>query len=219
MSIRPCAEFRTDIPSDMVEDEHDIVQFGGRAVAMAVGEMFAGLGYKVEEPSYEGEHGWDLRVQRGDFCLWLEFTEIEEMILQTKDVTPRSKRSAKAYGDALIELNEALSSDPRFHDVLWYSQVALTSGQGGSSSPVGPDDEPARPAAGRRGPETTGPMSVSGDGGGEPAKAPRIPVWVYLLLAFIAASLALSKMIGRHPYPTPAQTGGAAATAAPTGPR
>lgn len=215
MTIRPCAEFRTDIPSDIVENEHDIVQFGGKAVALAVGEMLAALGYTVEEPSYEGEHGWDLRVKKGDFCLWLEFTEIEEMILQTEDLTPIWKRKVQVYHDALLDLSAALARDPRFHDVFWYSQADLLSGRGGSESPVGP--EPARA------PPPATDSEVAGEGPGPANSRPayvqaRTPGCFRFLIAVLVLWFVLYVMFGRphdgSTAPAAGDSGSAAATSA-----
>ena len=47
MSLRPEAEFRTELPFDVVEDEADIVEFPGRSETEAIGAMLSALGYDV----------------------------------------------------------------------------------------------------------------------------------------------------------------------------
>ncbi len=215
MTIRPCAEFRTDIPTDRVENEHDIVQKGGKAVADAIGEMLTRFGFAVTVPPYEGDRGWEVILDKEAFSLWIEVTEIEDWILQTEDLTPIWKRKAQVYQDALLELSAALARDPRFHDVLWYSQADLLSGRGGSPSPVGP--EPARA------PPRAADIEVADDGPGPANSSPayvqaQTPGCFRVLIAVLVIWFVLYVIFGR-PYgassgPTAANSGSAAATSA-----
>jgi hypothetical protein len=69
ISVKPLAQFRADFPSDVVEDDGRIVQFGGGNVAEAITQILSRLGCRVAAPIYAGEHGWELDINLGEIQL------------------------------------------------------------------------------------------------------------------------------------------------------
>ena len=139
MKVLPWAEFRSDLPDDQIEDDEDIIQFGGKSVITAIGEMLTRCGCEVSEPIYADEHGWELDVKAGRRNLWCQVTLIENYLLhfdQNSWFANTFGRYRPEYIDVLTRLAAELQSDPRFHDVQWYSGAELHSGEPGSTTPV-----------------------------------------------------------------------------------
>jgi len=113
--------FKADFPDDQIEDDHDIVRFGGRNVALAIGEILRGLGCEVAEPNYAGEHGWDFAARHGHQRFWCQVTSFHPTFFLLFEDDPAIQASTGHAGFA-EKLNLALANDGRFHDVLWYSR-------------------------------------------------------------------------------------------------
>ena len=122
MSVRPEAEFRTDLPLDGVEDETDFVEFPGRNVTEVVGAMLASLGYDVSPPIHAGEHGWELDVRANGRRFWLQITRMDERDcnLITEDMTWRIWRLQPSFEEFLTQLDKALREDGRFSQIAWF---------------------------------------------------------------------------------------------------
>jgi hypothetical protein len=139
MKVRPWAEFTSDLPDDHLEDGDQVLQFGGKSVAMAIGEMLARCGCKVGEPIDAGENGWELHVEASGRRLWGQVTLVEGYIFVFQQNSWFSKlfRSYHpAYVETLRRLGEELSADPRFHDVRWFDDGKVLSGNPGAPAPI-----------------------------------------------------------------------------------
>ena len=142
MKVRPWAELRTELPSDQIEDEHDIVQFGGRGVAEAIGGLLAAQGYEVSPPEYAGEHGWEFDFHALERRFWCQVTETDRIQLLCIDMTssPFGGVSRKpphpAYVEVIRLLDRELAGDPRFYDLAWYFDDEVDRDLPGSLSPV-----------------------------------------------------------------------------------
>ena len=142
MRIKPWAEFTSDLPDDHIENEAgtDILQFGGKSVIAAIGEMLQRLGCEAGPPIYAYELVWELNATVGGRRLWCQVTLIEGYVMGLLD---RSRfaglfgRHHPVYLDILGGLSEQLARDPRFHDVSWFTSDEVTSGIDGAGSPVG----------------------------------------------------------------------------------
>ena len=148
MRVRSCATFTSDLPDDHIENEAgtEIVQFGGKSVAEAVGEILTRLGCVVDPPRYADEHGWEVDVHFGKRQLWVQVTLIEGYVMHFEDVTFMSGfmgRRHPLYLEMLTRLAHALASDPRFHDVLWFYQEDVLSDVPGCKEPLAAADGPA----------------------------------------------------------------------------
>ena len=54
MSVRPCAILHTNFPDDMVEEDGEIVEFGGRLITDAIISVLRRLGYEVSALPFAG---------------------------------------------------------------------------------------------------------------------------------------------------------------------
>ena len=139
MKVKAWAEFTADLPDDQIEDDSEIVQFGGKSVAEAISEILKGLGCTVDPPRYADEHGWELDIKAGKRRLWCQVTLIDKYLIVVEDLSLFSKmlgRYHPTYLDVLTRLSRELAGDPRFHDVLWYSSNQVMSGVPGAKEPV-----------------------------------------------------------------------------------
>ena len=124
-----------DFPDDMVEVDGEIVEWGGKGIAVAITDILRRLGAEVSEPIDEDEHGWGLDIDykgRMPWCLIQDggghfYFHIDD----------RWGRDRPEYVELLLGLNEGLHGDPRFHDVRWYGRGDLNWNGPTSDSPIG----------------------------------------------------------------------------------
>ena len=139
MKVKPWAEFTSDLSEDHIEEDDEIVQFGGKSVAAAIGEILTRLGCVVSAPIYAHEHGWELDIALGKRRLWAQVTLIEGWIFVFEDRSflPKLLRLPHPiYLDVLTRLADELGQDSRFHNVRWYSNDQVLSGLPGAETPV-----------------------------------------------------------------------------------
>lgn len=183
MRVKPWVAFRTDLPDDQVESEQDIVVFGGRNVAVAIGEILARLGCEVEEPKPAGENAWEFAVkykERHRFWCQVNSTSHPVFRLLFENMTFRSRAApnAAAYAELALKLDAALKKSSLFHDVCWWS---LKEGP--------PDDEIELAEAKKRArKDRSGPISAAGKEGGRPAWG-CLALALYVTLSGVAAPL------------------------------
>jgi hypothetical protein len=120
MSVPTWAGFVTRIPDDEVATGQEIAVYGGRNVAVTVGETFAGLGCShVSDPHYGGEMGWDFRFRydgRHSFwCRVQSFHPIYWLLLEG----PGGNRGEPAHLELWRKFADALEQDARFDQILW----------------------------------------------------------------------------------------------------
>lgn len=139
MKIRPCAEFRADFPDDMIEEDGEIVQFGGRGVAEAIAALLQALGYDVSTPEHQHEHGWDFEVKTQGRRIWIQISELDDVFVLTSECHagffPRRK-DADVYAEVLTRLNAGLADDQRFSNIRWQFLRDVLSGVAGENTPV-----------------------------------------------------------------------------------
>ncbi len=136
--IRPLAIFDADFPDDTIDDDDEIVRFGGRNVAHAIQEMLHSDGYKLTEPEYEHEHGWTFHATRNGFEAWFQIQGGGgRYYLSTKSMQlfKFTRKAKAAYAGVLRTVSSGLNADPRIRDVLWYSHMNPP-GELGSTDPV-----------------------------------------------------------------------------------
>jgi hypothetical protein len=139
VTVRNRAEFRSDLPTDLIETDDDIIQHGGKSVAVAIGEMLERLGCKVEGPIYADFKGWELDVDLGRRRFWARVTYIEDFLLvftEVRIIEQLFRRHSPEYLDLLSKLAREMANDPRFHDVGWHSDEDVLSGEPGTRDPV-----------------------------------------------------------------------------------
>ncbi len=140
MKLRSAAKIHADFPDDMVEEDGEIVQFGGKGIAAAVAEALKRAGYEPSVPEHAGLHGWDFVVTVGkrEFCVQL--CDLDEFYyLTTYDTSALGwfgKKNTPEYAQLLRDLAGELPHDSRFREVEWHFLEELDSGRPGANDPV-----------------------------------------------------------------------------------
>ena len=124
MNVPTWAGLVADFPDDQVATTDRIIVYGGRNVAIALGELLAGLGCtNVAAPwdvsdvgwefdfNYSGRHRFLCRVQSFHPIFWLLF----------EDHSSRGnrRRSPGAHFELWQKFTNALEQDARFDQILW----------------------------------------------------------------------------------------------------
>ncbi|MFZ3007231.1 MAG: hypothetical protein WA047_13780 [Phenylobacterium sp.] len=143
MKVRPWAEFVSDLPDDGVEDDTGFVLYPGRGVAEAIGEHLNKAGYRVSPPEHRWERGWDFEFWASERRFWCQVSDLDEYFLLVCRDMRRTltdnllRRPPNAlYVEVLNRLNDALTEDPRFHDIRWKLDKEMSTELPGASSPV-----------------------------------------------------------------------------------
>lgn len=112
-----------EFPDDTIEEDGEIVQFGGRNAAEAIGEMLIRLGYAVSPPIHRYEYGWDFDVTHEGKRVWMKVSYLgaRDYVLSTEFIPKFSLFGGKMqfYAEMLDRLSKELVSDPRFEEVGW----------------------------------------------------------------------------------------------------
>lgn len=123
MRIRDTAEIIADFPDDQVYEGDEVVLFGGRNVAEAIGAILTELDYSVSPPIHRHENGWDFEVMSEGKRVWMQVSYLGEQdyVLATDFIPKLSLFASKKpiYAEMLERLNKALASDHRFKSVAW----------------------------------------------------------------------------------------------------
>jgi hypothetical protein len=122
MTVLSCAGFIAEFPDDTVEADGDIEVFGGRNVAVALGEMLKELGSdNVSVPIYDGENGWVFNFDYGRrHSFWCQITSLHPAFWLLFE---KSRSSKEAYEEIWRKLAAALEQDPRFRCIIWRPQT------------------------------------------------------------------------------------------------
>jgi len=127
MTVKPWAGFIADFPDDEVGDGRSIDVFGGRNVAVAIGEILIGLGCSdISAPEYAEHKGWEFDFyDKGRHRFWCQVTSFHPafwLLFEDPAITRGTRaKNAKAYAELWRRLALALDQDGRFHDVVWRS--------------------------------------------------------------------------------------------------
>jgi hypothetical protein len=124
ISVKPLAQFRADFPSDVVEDDGGIVQFGGKNVAEAIAQILSRLGCRVSDPMDAGEHGWELDIKCEKIPLWAQVTDLNPIYYFILEDNSRlfGKSNHPSYLRLIKILHKELELDLRFHNISWYDK-------------------------------------------------------------------------------------------------
>ena len=123
MSVPPWAGFVADFLDDEVATRHDIEVYGGRNLAVALGQMFAGLGCtKVSEPWSAGEVGWEFDFDYrglGFWCRVQSFHPIFWLLFEGPSSRSEWKTGPGVHFELWQKFSSALEQDSRFDQILW----------------------------------------------------------------------------------------------------
>ena len=166
MRVKPWVAFTTTLPDDQVEGGRGIVLFGGRNVAVAIGELLSELGCDVQDP-YEAEEdgSWEFLLKyRGRHRFWCRVTSYHpgfHLRFESLGGHPTAAKN-EAYVELALKLAAAFKSAPQFQDISWWSsregppepdKIGLAAvkkaGREDRSSPISTSEKPGgRPAWG-----------------------------------------------------------------------
>jgi hypothetical protein len=162
--VKPWIAFTTSLPDDQVETPGEIVTFGGRNVAIALGEVFAKLGCQVDEPYYAEEDVWEfLLTYKTRHRFWrrvISFHPAFHVLCQDPGGWAAARRIAAAYAELALKLAAALKADSRFRRVSWWS----LQDEPPEPQEIGPTD-----LRKRAGGDPYSPIDLTGKEGGRPA--------------------------------------------------
>jgi hypothetical protein len=119
--VRRHAEFRGDFPDDQIwhDDETDVVQTSGKNVAEAIADMLAGFGCTIHELEDNVGHCWECYFSYEGLGLWFRVVGLDTYIFVLQE-PPRARPDYALHLQVLLNLNEHLRRDGRFHDLQWY---------------------------------------------------------------------------------------------------
>jgi len=134
MIVKPCAEFRADFPDDHIEEDGEIVRFGGLNVAEAIADILVGFGCTVE--GIAGDfRGWWCGFRFEGLALIFQLVDLGDHYVFVCEEPLRARPDYDLFLHALLNIDSRLKADSRFHDLLWYS-YANRPGESPSESPV-----------------------------------------------------------------------------------
>jgi hypothetical protein len=124
MSVPTWAGFVTYIPDDEVATGQEIAVYGGRNVAVALGEIFTSLGCAdVSEPWDVGEMGWEFEFNyRGRHSFWCRvqsFHPIFWLLFEDVSGSARRRKSPGVHFELWRKFASTLEQNPRFDQILW----------------------------------------------------------------------------------------------------
>ena len=121
VTVRRHARFRTDFPEDHVwnENETDVVQTGGKAVAEAIIDILKSFGCIVHELEDNVGHCWDCYFSYEGLGLWFHVVDVDGCIFDLQE-PHRARPDYLLHLHVLLKLNEQIRRDERFHELRWY---------------------------------------------------------------------------------------------------
>jgi hypothetical protein len=147
MTVTPLAVFTADFPDDHVEDARDIVLYGGRNVAGAVGQWLSDAGCEVSGLLYEGLNGWTFVAKFEGQVFSCQTTSFHpKYFLSLKDPSRSRPSAQKVFPEFWQVVDTALRTDNRVHDLRWYRREDAPDPWEGVSGPEESLDPVARAA-------------------------------------------------------------------------
>jgi uncharacterized RDD family membrane protein YckC len=132
--LRSCLEFSSDLPSDEVADDDEIIRPGGQSVAQAFQAILLGLGCEADPPSEE-DHGWAFDFRYRGRPLHCHVGHITHFHAIFEDRHGSDAVHHPAFHEILTRFADALAADQRFARVGWFERDDLLSGVRGASRP------------------------------------------------------------------------------------
>ena len=117
------AQLTTNLPDDQIEEDGEIIRFGGLGVCEAITETLKSMGFDVEGPYEAGLNGWELYPKQGRLKLWMQITDFGDGVhlLGTRELGLFRSRSRRRWfaEKVLVPFNEELRKNDKFTAVGW----------------------------------------------------------------------------------------------------
>jgi hypothetical protein len=142
VKIRPVAFFQARFPEDdHIEEDGEIIQFGGRNVADALVAVLSSHDFSTTKPEHEEHYGWTFYASKNKVEIWLKVQVIDEsenyLDTSMKKGLFFQKERQEIYADALRIISAAMKDDVRFSGVLWHT-LGVPDGEVGWAEPDRP---------------------------------------------------------------------------------
>jgi hypothetical protein len=124
--VRTLAEFHSALPNDTIEDEHAVIQQGGRTVCNALLTLLEKHGFLIDETRDAFDHGWEGRAIANDGSIWIQISVVgeDEFILLAKYSQKRPwfrSPIGRSAAQVLSLLDREMKADDRFSDIRWFA--------------------------------------------------------------------------------------------------
>jgi hypothetical protein len=137
--LRKFAEFKTTIQDDTVEDDGDVLRYGGEYVAVALRELLSRPGRTVDTPYYADICGWRFYVRTRRRKLFFQVQFIGDYVLlgTDDDTLPEifGKPKPTEFLEVLTSLNEDMRKDDRFFEIKWCTEDEIFDAGPGAPEP------------------------------------------------------------------------------------
>jgi hypothetical protein len=135
------AQLSSNLPDDQIEENGEIVRFGGVGACEAIAETLTGMGFEIEGPLEAGLNGWELYPKKGKLKVWMQITDFGDgtHLLGVEELKLFRSRARRRWfvEQVLVPFNGALRKNEKFTDVAWIDPNDVLEG-GGAYSPADP---------------------------------------------------------------------------------
>jgi hypothetical protein len=135
------AQLSSNLPNDQIEEDGEIIRFGGQGACAAITETLVSMGFEVERPIEAGLNGWELYPKKGKLKLWLQITDFDQgnYLLGVRELKlfNSDRRRRRFASEVLVPFNEELRKNDKFSSVAWIDPNNVLEG-GGAYSPTDP---------------------------------------------------------------------------------
>jgi hypothetical protein len=138
MIVRPWAEFDADFPKDGTEDERsDFLLWPGQEAAEAIAGILRSLGYDCDQPEHAHEHGWEFGIKGSAVQCQLTLADRWVFLCEAARMFGPTRADQQLHLEVLLRLSVALSQDPRFSELRWFTGAEHLSEFEGALTPLG----------------------------------------------------------------------------------
>ena len=117
------AQLWSNLPDDSIDENGDVVQFGGQGVCRAIAEVLESMGFQVEGPENAGLNGWELYSVRPKLKVWMQISDLggNRFLLAVGEWNffRTARRRQWFLQEFLVPFNEKLQRSQAFSKVGW----------------------------------------------------------------------------------------------------
>lgn len=131
MAVNQYVYLAANFPDDGLEDERGWIEYPGRIVAAVLSQVLRTLGCTLDSVHDEDFKGWEFNFTYEKVGMWARVGAIEDfmVVLVLPERFGRSARKRRIFGQLRDALDQALTADPRFDRIRWYSQAQMDAGE------------------------------------------------------------------------------------------